>query len=305
MLVKLQTTAQLLAEGLDSDQLRRLVSLGEVTRVRRGVYDRDPADLAPVEAHRRLIAATMPQLDANAALSHVSAAVLHGMAVPTRSLGRVWVTRVSAGGGHLRSRLHEHKAPFRAADVVLLDGWPVTTAPRTAIDLARRVGPDYGLAAADQVLRSGGSRESLAEQVALWPRRPGMGRARALVAIADGGAESYGESVSRLLMWQLGLPMPVLQFEVHVHAHLYRSDFGWPELGVLGEFDGRVKYADLLRPGQSAADVLMAEKRREQQLQAMGWHVVRWGMDELRNPEGFRRLLLAAFRNAARPPASA
>lgn len=298
--MKLQTTAQLMAEGLGSEQLRRLLDLGEVTRVRHGVYDRERSDLEPAEAHRRLIAATLPQLDGNAVLSHVSAALLHGMAVPTRSLARVWVTRVSAGGGHLRSQLHEHKAPFRAADVEAVDGWPVTGAARTAIDLARRIGLEHGLAAADQVLRSGGSRESLAEQVALWPRRPGLRRARAVVALADGGAESYGESASRLLIWQLGLPMPVLQFEIRVDGHAFRSDFAWPELGMLGEFDGRVKYADLLRPGQAAADVLMAEKRREQQLQAQGWYVVRWGMDDLRSPEAFGRLLVSAFRNAAR-----
>ena len=40
-------------------------------------------------------------------------------------------------------------------------------------------------------------------------------------------------------------------------------DFAWPKHGVYGEFDGRVKYGRLLKPGQDPGDVVFAEKRRE------------------------------------------
>lgn len=301
----LRTTGQLRAEGIDWDQLRRLSRTGDVVKVRHGVYDGRSSDLKPSQAHRRLIAATVPLLGEDAVLSHASAALLHGMAVPTRSLDRVWITRQSAGGGHRSPQLHEYKTPFREEDIVTVDGWRVTRPERTAVDLARRTGLDYGLAAADAVLRAGAERSALEEQVALWPRRPAMRKARTVVALADGDSESFGESASRLLMWQLGLPAPVLQPRITIGGRLFRSDFGWLELGVLGEFDGRVKYDELLRPGQSAADVIMAEKRREQLLQSLTWYVVRWGMAELRNPEEFRRLLLAAFANAGRARRSA
>ena len=42
-----------------------------------------------------------------------------------------------------------------------------------------------------------------------------------------------------------------------------RTDFAWPEYGLLGEFDGRGKYLRNLKQGQSVADVVMAEKARE------------------------------------------
>jgi len=55
-----------------------------------------------------------------------------------------------------------------------------------------------------------------------------------------------------------------------------RSDFGWEEQRTLGEFDGRVKYGRLLRPGETAADTVYREKRREDALRDQGWQLVRW-----------------------------
>jgi hypothetical protein len=48
------------------------------------------------------------------------------------------------------------------------------------------------------------------------------------------------------------------------------ADFAWP--GVVGECDGRLKYAD--------RDVLWAEKRREDRIRALGLRVIRWGWDD-------------------------
>ena len=55
--------------------------------------------------------------------------------------------------------------------------------------------------------------------------------------------------------------MPVLQYEVYDESGrlLARNDFGWAEYGTLGEFDGRIKYGRLLRPGQRIEDVLCGE----------------------------------------------
>ena len=78
-----------------------------------------------------------------------------------------------------------------------------------------------------------------------------------------------------------------------------RSDFGWPDFGVLGEFDGKAKYGELLRrPGQSAEEVLIAaENRREDRLRELGWMVIRWMWQDLTRPEaligGLRRALAA------------
>ena len=65
--------------------------------------------------------------------------------------------------------------------------------------------------------------------------------------------------MSRVVIWRLGLPPPELQFEVIINGEVYRTDFAWPEHRVLGEFDGKVKYGDVLRPGETAADAVMRE----------------------------------------------
>ncbi len=45
----------------------------------------------------------------------------------------------------------------------------------------------------------------------------------------------------------------------------------------MGEFDGRIKYGRLLRPGQEAGDAVFEEKRREDAIRDEGWKVVSGG----------------------------
>ena len=59
------------------------------------------------------------------------------------------------------------------------------------------------------------------------------------------------------------------------------TDFGWPELRTVGEFDGRVKYGRLLEPGQDPGDVVYAEKLREDAVRAQRLEVVRWTWADL------------------------
>lgn len=86
-----------------------------------------------------------------------------------------------------------------------------------------------------------------------------------------------------MVLHRVGLGPSTLQLEVRTPrgALVGRSDFGWEKEGVLGEFDGRVKYGRLLRPGQSPGDAVFEEKRREDALRDEGWGVVRWTWDEL------------------------
>ena len=82
---------------------------------------------------------------------------------------------------------------------------------------------------------------------------------------------------------------------------LGRSDFGWPDLGVLGEFDGKAKYGELLRkPGQTAEQVLIAEKLREDRMRELGWVVIRWMWQDLIRPEPLIGRLRQAFASGHR-----
>ena len=136
------------------------------------------------------------------------------------------------------------------------------------------------------------------ERVLHWP---GMRQMQLVVRLADGRSESPGETRTRHLCWRSGLPAPQLQYEVYdAWGRLVgRTDFAWPEYGLLGEFDGRGKYLRGLKQGQSVADVVLAEKAREDLIREItGWMFVRITWPELSHyeetAERIRRQLLRA-----------
>lgn len=77
---------------------------------------------------------------------------------------------------------------------------------------------------------------------------------------------------------------PVLLAEIVEMQGRGRADFAWPDLGVLGEFDGWVKYGRLLKPGQQLSDVLRDERFWEERMRSQGWWVHRWTDPGLRVP---------------------
>jgi hypothetical protein len=107
---------------------------------------------------------------------------------------------------------------------------------------------------------------------------PGVRRARRTVGFLDKRSESAGESVSRVRLADEGVPRPDLQREIYgPNGQLVaRVDFCWDEEKTVGEFDGKVKYGRLLKPGQSSDSVIFDEKVREDALRDLGWQVVRW-----------------------------
>jgi hypothetical protein len=75
-----------------------------------------------------------------------------------------------------------------------------------------------------------------------------------------------------------GLPAPELQHEILGPGGrvLARVDFCWEGKRTIGEYDGKIKYGRLLRPGQRIEDVIFDEKVREDALRDLGWQIVRW-----------------------------
>ena len=96
-----------------------------------------------------------------------------------------------------------------------------------------------------------------------------------------------GESRSRVILHRWKLAPSALQFEIRSRdgGLVGRSDFAWEAERLVGEFDGRIKYGRLLRPGQDAGDAVFAEKRREDAIRDEDWGVVRWVWSELRRPD--------------------
>lgn len=299
-LTDLHLRPALLADGYTDPELMRLRRAGVVTTVRDGAYLRsDDVRLGdPAARHALLVRSTVPRLGSPAAVSHQSAAVLYGL--PTRSvpLDRVHVTRAGTGGGRTSGRLRLHVSPLDDDETTVVQGLTVTTPARTMDDLARTLDLDRAVPMLDQALRTGlCSPEGLAAargRAAHWPGGPQAARA---VAFADGRSANVGESRSRLALHRAGLPAPQLQWEVRTAQgrFLGRVDFAWPELGVVGEFDGRAKYTEYLRPGQSEADAVFAEKRREDAIRGTGLWVVRWVWSDLDHFDPVAALLRDRF----------
>jgi hypothetical protein len=280
-----------------------MTKAGELVHLRRGAYaEPADADLEPRLAHLRLIEATLPQCGPGAVLSHTSAAVVHDLPVWRQHLDRVHLTRDRQGGGQTRRWVRVHGAPLDASDVVEDGGRPVTSLARTVVDLGCTVPLTQAVAAGDVALTRI-ARADLERVLGRSAGRTGVGRARRAVALLDPRSESAGESFSRVVFHLAGLPAPEPQYSVVAPdgRFLGRCDFGWPDFGVVGEFDGKKKYGRLLRkPGQTAEDVLIEEKRREDRIRALGWIVIRWMWSDLTRPEPLLAQLRDGFARGQR-----
>ncbi|WP_280439619.1 hypothetical protein [Nocardia cyriacigeorgica] len=206
---------------------------------------------------------------------------------------KVHVTRNRASGARIAERLIVHAAHLEQGDVVQVDGLPVTSVARTVVDLARSVPFAEAVVVGDAALHTGRTTSAeLAELMSRTRSGRGLPAARRVVRFLDGRSESPGESLSRVVMAQAGLPMPELQATVldDLARFVARVDFLFPDRGIVGEFDGMVKYRKTARAPES---VVIAEKKREDALRALGWMVVRWTWPELDRP---RRWLAALER---------
>lgn len=289
--------------ALTSAELIRGERRGELVRLRRGTYlpaADEPRD--SVERHRQLVRATLPLVAGDAVVSHLSAAVLHGLPVWNQRLAQVQVTRRPPGSGRRRGYLHTHAAPLTGTEVVTVGGLPVTSLARTVLDLARTLPLEQAVAAGDAALRAGLDLAELAAVVEEARGRPGLAAARRAVAMLDGRSESAGESHSRVVLVRLGLAPSDLQFEVYDHRGrlVARSDFAWAQQRTLGEFDGRIKYEGLLEPGQRASEVVYAEKLREDAAREEEWEMVRWSWADLQREQLLAERIRRAQARGAR-----
>jgi very-short-patch-repair endonuclease len=80
-------------------------------------------------------------------------------------------------------------------------------------------------------------------------------------------------------MHRYDLPPPEPQVTIHDRNGRFvaKVDFAWLRRGVVGEADGRAKYAD----GDDPIVVFDAEKDRHARLEAIGLAVVRWNARHL------------------------
>lgn len=114
-----------------------------------------------------------------------------------------------------------------------------------------------------------------------------------VLALADARAESAGESLSRVVIHQLGFELPEPQVEIRDASGqlIARVDGLWKSTGLVGEFDGLQKYSGTFAGSTPPSEVVVAEKRREDALRRAGHDVARWIWSDLRNPSRLERIL--------------
>ncbi|GAA3829350.1 hypothetical protein GCM10022242_33390 [Nocardioides panacisoli] len=265
------TRPQALSAGFADKDLTRLVRRRELTRFRRGAYafSDEWSRLDAVGRHNVRANAVMHSLGPSVALSHQSAAARHGLDLWGLPLGKVHVTRLDAATGRVEGDVVHHEGKIADEDLVTVDGLATVRAERAVLEAGSRVSNEAALALFDAGLRvkafDRAALERTFEAMESWPF---MRHLHIPVRMADGRSGSIGESRGMWAFFVLGLPRPVLQYEVRdlTGALIGITDWAWPDHGVLGEFDGRVKYGRLLRPGQQAGDAVFQEKRREDML---------------------------------------
>jgi hypothetical protein len=290
-------TRELTADGFSHSELARLARSGELQRIRRGAYVTGTAEQRDAEErHRQLLEAVLRQSSSDAVVSHASAALVHGLPVFADELERVHLTRERRSGGRVRRGVHLHITPLDPDEITVLGGVAVTSLARTTVDVGRSVSHLKAVAMGDAALALGLRPAELILALSRASRRKGVGAARRMAAFCDGRSESVGESMSRVVLHQQGLPRPELQYNVYDGPFLVgRSDFCWEEQRTLGEFDGKTTYGRLLKPGRSMADVLYDEKRREDAMRDLGWQMVRWTFEDLWRPQALAERLERGF----------
>lgn len=192
--------------------------------------------------------------------------------------------------------IHVHRAGLPSWHLTEAHGLPVTTVPRTLVDLTRALSLRDGVVAMDAALHTGRVRlEQLEEVLADCRGWPWIRRAAAAVGLTDPAAESALESLSRLFFRAYDIPAPRSQFVLRSgQRFVARTDFWWESPRVAGEADGLAKYASLRD--------LHAEKLRQDQIEALGIRVVRWTWNDIWRPAAARATaarLRAALSRAA------
>jgi very-short-patch-repair endonuclease len=152
----------------------------------------------------------------------------------------------------------------------LMDGVPLTTAARTALDLACWYPTTTAVASIDALARATELKLADVELLAARYRgRRGLEHARMSLDLVDAGAQSPKETWLRLVLVQAGLPRPQTQIPVgdEFGCLIGYLDMGWEDSKVAVEYDGDHHRSDR---SQYNWDI-----RRLERLQGRGWIVVR------------------------------
>lgn len=231
------------------------------------------------------------------------AGVIAGLSA-SAMLGAKWVestnpAELAHGNRRAPDMLVVHSDTLLPGETLLVDGMAVTTPARTAFDIGRRLPGTAGVQRVDALMNATGVRIADVEAVLCGHQGVrGLKALRGTLALADGGAESPYETLTRLILVRGGLPRPLTQVKVsdEYGQTLARVDMGWPDLRVAVEYDGAQHWTD---PRQRRRDI-----ERLAALEDLGWIVIRVSSDMLRTPAAVVARVRAALELRSSVPIS-
>lgn len=292
--------------GYDDAMLARAVRSGQIVRVRHGAYcfSDQWKDTAPERQHMIRAAAAVRQARCGPVLSHTTAALCLGAAVWNLPLQEVHLTRRDLKGGRKEAGIVQHRGKLLPDDVIRVRNWQCTSPVRTALDVTTMVDSERALVVVSSLLNNHLlTKDALVAGADARQHIPHSLATRIVVALADGRYANPGESRTAHLLWSEGLSGFEPQYEVRDERDNLVGflDFAWPHLGVWLEFDGKGKYTEHLKEGETVADVVAREKTREDEVRRLtGWICVRITWDDLRRPWEVGRRIRAAIAQQER-----
>lgn len=288
--------------GYDDNTIARAVRKGVLVRVRHGAYAFAEVwgGASDVDRHMMRAAAVARAAKRPPVLSHTTAALCHGADTWDLPLEEVHVTRPERKAGRREAGVARHRGRLRDSETTSVNGLACTDPVRTALDVTTITDVEHALVVVCSILHSGLATEEQLRSAAEagWAQVPGSLTTNLVLSLADRRIHKPGEARTLYALWAEGIPRPELQFKVHNERGVLVAelDFAWPERRVWLEFDGRVKYRELLKPGESATEAVVREKTREDEVRRLtGWICIRVMWENLRNPAELARRVRRAF----------
>lgn len=276
---------------------------GELTQTRHGVYATRAAVSKAADdkrlTHALAVKSALLCVGFDAAASHRSAALLLGLRLLNDPPpGLVTLTRPDA---RKRNRQAYKDVVFQSGTlppqhVIKWRTIPVTSAPRTVVDLARTLPYMDAVAVADSALRRYGFTRGEYLAMAAWcDRWPGVQQARKVIEFADPAADSVFESCLRVRLAEWGFEPPETQITIPTEKADYTVDFLYRRQRVIIETDGMAKFREKKDLDQ--------HYERRQDLEDAGYTMVHVTWHELfHEPERVKARLRKALAAAERRP---
>ncbi|MEO8220754.1 MAG: DUF559 domain-containing protein [Specibacter sp.] len=233
----------------------------------------------------------LTQVTPNSAISHLTAAKLHGLFLPAKFQrpGPVDLAKVDGGCGPRRNRIAGHKLTLGPGDLVVMGGVPVTSGQRTLLDIAELIDLDSLVVIADQIVCAHDGRcvrfklpmmelDALKTYIIQHTGARGLRKLLRAMELVRVGADSAPETQLRLIIVRSPLP----DFEpnrVLTNANgkpLVQPDLSCEEFRTCIEYEGKHHFT----PEQQAKD-----HDRDYLTKSLGWNQVLINKDDIQAGE--------------------